>query len=365
MKNHRKGRHFHQKDKLKKVRERKFPRVPVSLEMPTPEDFLVIEGKLQDTARLVHLAQANIQSLNLKLLECAFLDPANRFSVVNHILYTSNSKISLRRKFDAISKSIEVHYYSQKDAQIIRNELANILDQLLKSLEREARNRVDEILKTVDGKTKTELARVKGEISLISRTEVFKVSSISASHISLFWELSSYLIVNFGPEQEQGTFKHSNDVSHSKLNAILPVKQIGEFPTPERVNAYSHPLIVASLYNFRILTNSLGPDFNQVVSELNVFRKNFENLIEQAEIKDEEKRRRDEERRISLEKEKAIRAELVKEVNKKRQEELDKLSIERGEIISKLLENDLNSPDGYHWSGAGWVSNNSRYQKGG
>ena len=365
MNNHTKKRHFHRKDKLKKARERKFPRVPVSLETPTPEDLLLIEGKLQDTARLVHLAQSNIQSLNLKLLECAVLDPANRFAVVNHILYTSNSKISLRRKFDLISKSIEVHYYSQRDLQIIRTELANLLEQLLRSLEREAQIRFDEILKNLDGRSRTQLARVKGDISLIARAEVFKVSSVPERQVSLFWELASFLSTSFESEKEQGAFKHANDVSHSKLNAIFPVKKIGDFAAPEGVDSYCHPLIAASIYKFRIHTISLVADFNQVVSELNVLRQNFENLIQQAEIKEEERKRLDEERSIAIERERAIRAELLKEIGKKRQEELEKLAIERGEIISKLLENDLKSPDGYHWSGAGWVSNNSRYQKGG
>jgi len=360
-----KSKRFNRKDKFKKARERSFPRVPVSLERPTPEDYLILDGTLQNSARLIHLAQSNIQSLNLRLLECAALDPANRFAVVNHILYTSNSKISLRRKFDAISKSIEVHYYSPKNLQDIRIELANLHDQLRTALENESRNRFEEILHGLEGHLKTELARVKSDILLIARTKVFKVASIDPSHDWLFWDLCSVFLTNLGSEIVQGSFKHANDVSHSKLNSILPVKQIGSFPTPEGVTPYSHPLLVASIYKFRIHANPLRPDFSHVVSELNFLREEFDELLDLAQLKDKETRKADKERRMALERELEIRAELLREAQKKRKEELEQLEIEREAIIAKLLENDLNAPDGYHWSGAGWVSNNSRYQKGG
>lgn len=323
-----------------------------------PGDVLIAEGIEDNTLRLVQLAHGNVPKLYPSLINNPLLDPDSRYSVVLGILSTPNHVISLRRKYDFLSASVEIHYYREDNKKKLLAFINKLSHELQTLLLKASQQRIDEVKKMKELQYR-ENREIREIINFIHEMNAFKPSYVVENYSQLFWEVVGNVMMAENQEKSSAPIKHINDVTHSKLTAIWKIKSVKEIGISEFYNSKSHPVIIASMYYARIKMRSSLNVYPEFVRNVYDFSKNYPTYLKLAHERKNELQllenmrleRLEEARRVKLEEKKRIAAE---------EEEIERV---RRETLAKYP-----SSGGYSGSGGGnsWgASNNSRYRKGG
>ena len=182
-----------------------------------PDDFLIAEGKIENTARLIQLVFANEPKLYMTLLQNPVLDPQSRYLVASQILESPKKLISDRRKYDAINESLTIHYYSAQSRSELIKSTKELSDSFLKLLETAAFNRVRDLEKMPE-LNYLRKPQDQNSIRFIRGMEVIRIPQSYDFSESLFWETVSNIFSARNVKTECISNKHINDVTHAKLN---------------------------------------------------------------------------------------------------------------------------------------------------
>ena len=264
-----------QKNKPASYRAKFFPVVTAKNEMPSPYDIAIAEGIEVNPEKLDHLVQKNYSKLNILLLQNPILTSEQRFRIVNHILYTPNSKISIRRKYDSLLIAYERQNFIEVHRNIVKNEIHKLGKKLHAKLELEVEKRIQELADSNLMDVPDLDERVLKQIILIQNYGNVDLPLYKREDTELFYKLVILLkstedsIKN--SKTKKGEMKHQNDVTFSKLNAILPISESTTSTIRSLYEFSQHPVFICFVYRFRIVIDISQAEFTFCIEKLKSF----------------------------------------------------------------------------------------------
>lgn len=302
-----------QKNNPANFRTKYFPVVPVNNEIPTPYDIAIAEGTEVNSERLDHFVQKNYLKLNIILLQNPILTPEQRFRIVNHILYTPNSKISIRRKYDSLLIAYKRQDFTEVHRNIVKNEIHKLGKKLHTKLELEVEKRIQELIESNLMDVPDLDERILKQIILIKNYGNVDLPLFKREELELFYKLvmllksTEYSIKN--SKTKKGEMKHQNDVTFSKLNSILPISELTASTIRSLYEFSQHPIFICFVYRFRIVIDITQAEFTFCIEKLRSFILDFDNLIDTAQEENQ--------RLLNLEQEKSARLARGREFREK------------------------------------------------